>query len=380
MSPLSARIIGGVGRSLVFAGVVVLLFAGFQLWGTNLHESQAQNDLASDFDDLLSSDAAGQLEEVLAELEMQATEELDPTVSDGTASDGTTPEPTVTEIRAVVQDLAPELAEALRPDPGDAFARIEIPAIGVDKTMIEGVRRDDLRDGPGHYPETPFPGQAGNSAIAGHRTTYGAPFHDLHLLDPGDEIVVTTIQGAFTYRVMAHNDEAGNTVGHFIVTPQDTWVLDDRGDNRLTLTACHPLRSARQRIIVTAQLITEPAVTIEVPDPDPTPIEIASEELEDIGCVDCAPGSDGELAADSLDSAQNSLSNDENALEASLGWQRSELGPTLAWGALALAVVAAAMLIAHRWRKWLTYAGATPVFLVMLFFCFTHLDRLIPAF
>lgn len=378
MSPLTARIIGGIGRTLVFSGVVVLLFAGFQLWGTNLHESQAQNELAGELDELLASDAADELESVLAELE--AASALDETVDDPTITDPDA-EPVVTEVRAVVADLAPELAEALRPDDGDAFARIEIPAIGVDKTMIEGVRRSDLRDGPGHYPETPFPGQAGNSAIAGHRTTYGAPFHDLHLLDPGDEIVVTTIQGEFTYRVMAHNDDEGNTVGHFIVSPQDTWVLEDRGDNRLTLTACHPIRSARQRIIVTAELVTEPAVTITLPDREPDHAELAAEELDDgSGCIDCTPGDDAELAAESLDSAQNTLTGNENALEASLGWQTDEIAPAAAWGALALSVVAAAVVVGRRWRKWLTYVGATPVFGVLLFFSFTHLDRLIPAF
>ncbi len=393
MSELQARIIGGIGRTLVFAGVIVLLFAGFQLWGTNLHERQAQNELAGEFEDLLESDLATQLEAALAEAETADPDVLpdgtiaDPTLdADDPVIDAADPavDPGLAETRTVAVDLAPELADALRPADGDPFARIEIPAIGVDKTMIEGVRRDDLRAGPGHYPETPFPGQAGNSAIAGHRTTYGAPFHDLHLLEPGDEIDVTTIQGTFTYEVMAHEAPDGGTLGHFIVTPQDTWVLNDQGDNRLTLTACHPLRSARQRIIVTAQLVTQPAVTIELPDPDPVDVELAAGEdlegaLDEVGCVDCAPG-DNELAADHFDDGQNTMGDDESALEASLGWQRSELRPTIAWGALALAVVGLALLIGHRWRKWPTYVGATPVFFTLLFFCFTHLDRLIPAF
>ena len=117
-------------------------------------------------------------------------------------------------------------------------------ALGVDKTVVEGVGLDQLKRGPGHYPETPLPGQRGNASIAGHRTTYGAPFHNLDKLAKGDRIEVTTVQGTFVYEVADTK----------IVGIHDVDVLGDKGDNRLTLTACHPKYSAKQRIIVAAVL------------------------------------------------------------------------------------------------------------------------------
>ena len=88
-----------------------------------------------------------------------------------------------------------------------------IPAIGVDKIVVEGVSLADLKKGPGHYPETPLPGQEGNAAIAGHRTTYGAPFNRLDELEPGDEITVTTVQGEFTYEVTETADRVAHPGG-----------------------------------------------------------------------------------------------------------------------------------------------------------------------
>src|SRR3546814_9958345 len=93
-----------------------------------------------------------------------------------------------------------------------------------------------------------LPGPEGNAAIAGHRTTYGAPFNRIDELVPGDEIIVQTIQGEFRYTMTEQ----------LIVSPSQVDVLDDKGDNRLTLAACHPKYSARERIIVVAQL--DPAV------------------------------------------------------------------------------------------------------------------------
>ena len=86
------------------------------------------------------------------------------------------------------------------------MAKIEIPRIGVDWIVVEGVDVADLRKGPGHYPGTALPGVRGNVAIAGHRTTYGAPFQDINELDPGDEIILTTVTGRYVYRVTGTTD------------------------------------------------------------------------------------------------------------------------------------------------------------------------------
>jgi len=132
-----------------------------------------------------------------------------------------------------------------RPLKGDAIARISMPAIGVAEYVVEGTDLGSLRKGPGHYPETPLPGEPGTTAIAGHRTTYGAPFRDIDDLDPGDRIVVDMSDGRFVYRVE----------GTRIVDDQDLSVLDAVGHKRLMLSACHPLYSAAQRIIVYARQV-----------------------------------------------------------------------------------------------------------------------------
>ena len=119
--------------------------------------------------------------------------------------------------------------------------------------MVEGVDVDDLRKGPGHYPATPLPGQEGNSAIAGHRTTYGAPFGDLDQIAKGDKITLQTVQGTFTYVV----DQ-----DPFAVDPNDGDVLLPEPDPArtghyratLTLTTCNPKFSAAERLIVKASL------------------------------------------------------------------------------------------------------------------------------
>jgi sortase A len=135
----------------------------------------------------------------------------------------------------------------LRREPleGDAIARIGIPAIDVNEYVVEGTDTGDLRKGPGHYPETPLPGDPGTTAIAGHRTTYGAPFRNIDDLTRGDRIVVDMPDGRFIYRVERIT----------IVDDQDRSVLDPVGYRRLMLSACHPLYSAAERVIVFARQV-----------------------------------------------------------------------------------------------------------------------------
>ena len=139
-----------------------------------------------------------------------------------------------------------------QPLKGDAIARIEIPAIGVDEYVVEGTDLDSLRKGPGHYPETPLPGERGTAAIAGHRTTYGAPFRHIDELDPGDRIIIDMPDGRFVYRVEESK----------IVDDQDLSVLEPVGYRRLMLSACHPLYSAAQRIIVYARQVRREEATV----------------------------------------------------------------------------------------------------------------------
>jgi sortase A len=131
-----------------------------------------------------------------------------------------------------------------RVDPGDPIGRIVMPSIGVNEVFVEGTGAGDLRTGPGHYPATPLPGERGTVAIAGHRTTYGAPFRDIDDLDRGDRIELRMPYGRFVYRVERTQ----------IVEPTETSVTDRVDHDRLVLSACHPLYSAAKRIIVFARL------------------------------------------------------------------------------------------------------------------------------
>ena len=143
-------------------------------------------------------------------------------------------------------------SEACQIGEGDSLTRLIIPAIDVDVVVVEGVSAGALRAGAGHYPSTPLPCEPGNVAIAGHRTTYGRPFHNLDLLQPGDEIVMQVPIGECRYRV----------TGTTIVRPDNVAVIAPTTDQRLTLTTCHPKGSARERLIVTAELVqplTSPA-------------------------------------------------------------------------------------------------------------------------
>ena len=295
-----ARFLGAVGRTCITAGVLILLFVAYQLWGTGIREAQAQNRLEDDFAEVLE------------------------------AAERPTPSTSTTSTTAPGEEV-PETVPAIEAVPeGDPTARLVIPKIGVDKIVVEGVSLADLKKGPGHYPESPLPGQEGNAAIAGHRTTYGAPFHRIDELVAGDEITVETVQGSFTYRVTEQ----------LIVSPTQVDVLEDKGDNRLTLTACHPKYSARQRIVVVAELDPE-----EEPLPRPPRAEDAAPPpaLDDI---------DGEGAP---------------AL------------PAILLGVLCAALWLVAWVIGRAWRRWPTYALGLPFFLVALFYFFEEFSRLLPS-
>jgi len=125
-----------------------------------------------------------------------------------------------------------------------AVGRLRAGAIGLDAVVVEGTGGTTLRKGPGHYPDTPLPGEPGTVGIAGHRTTYGAPFRRVDDLEAGDPIELEMPYGRFTYRVERTR----------IVPPTAVWVTRRVAYDRLVLTACHPLYSAAQRIVVFARL------------------------------------------------------------------------------------------------------------------------------
>ncbi|MBW3626602.1 MAG: sortase [Actinobacteria bacterium] len=148
------------------------------------------------------------------------------------------------------QLATPEVEEAYRAGAvaeGESLTRLKIPSLGVDTVVVEGTTLSALRAGAGHYVDTPLPCEPGNVAIAGHRTTYGRPFHNLDRMKPGDEIILETPVGSCTYVL---------SKAPFIVEPTDFSVVAPTPAGMVTLTTCHPKNSAAQRLIVQADLQT----------------------------------------------------------------------------------------------------------------------------
>jgi sortase A len=138
--------------------------------------------------------------------------------------------------------------EQARVTTGHALGRIRLPTLHRSYVMVQGTDSTSLHKGPGHYPDTALPGESGTVAVAGHRTTYLAPFKTIDQLRPGDPIVLQMPYGIFTYRVQETR----------IVQPTALWVTRNVGYPRLVLSACHPLYSASHRIVVFAKLATAP--------------------------------------------------------------------------------------------------------------------------
>ena len=155
----------------------------------------------------------------------------------------------IADLRATKRQIA-VLARrfAHRVSTGEAIGRIVAPAMaGLNMVLIQGTDTASLEKGPGHYPETPFPGQGGTVGIAGHRTTYLAPFRHINSMQRGDRITLEMPYGRFRYRVQKTK----------IVDPNDLGVVKPVGYERLVLSACNPLYSAEQRFIVFARLVRE---------------------------------------------------------------------------------------------------------------------------
>jgi sortase A len=154
---------------------------------------------------------------------------------------------------ALPTSVAPSLPTPIAPPPEDGTTEetfevgtLEIPRTGLRVPFYEGIRLSTLDRGPGHWPGTAMPGDAGNVVLAGHRTSHHAEFRRLDELAPGDEVIMHTPAGRFVYRVASTE----------IVSPEAVWIADQTPDRTATLFACHPPGSVRERIVVRMELDT----------------------------------------------------------------------------------------------------------------------------
>ena len=304
----------GVGKvvvrsatALVVVGLLLIAFVAYQLWGTALYEEQAQSHLKS-------------------ELAIQLHRAV-PTTPNG-----------LSRKQRDLPDLARVTAPSLdEPALGQPVGLLSIPKIGVLDAVVEGVGEAQLEQGPGHYPGTPLPGEAGNVAIAGHRTTYAHPFYNLDALAPGDNIYILTSQGLFRYRV----------TGSQVVAPSDVAVLNTvPGHSTLTLTTCNPRYSAATRLVVTADF-------------------------------------DGRTApAVSTFSTQSKPKNLAGEASTSLGGGGAPVLPAALWGILAVALGVGAFLasraVGRRWR-FIVVLLAIPAVGLSLLVCFEHVSLALPG-
>ena len=160
--------------------------------------------------------------------------------STSTSTTSSTTAATTTTVPDTLPNPEGPPADPRAPEPLVELGTIEIPKIGVSKSIFEGVTLTTLDHGPGHWPGTAMPGHQGNVVIAGHRVSHDKPFRHLEQLEIGDDVIMTTAEGRFVYKV----------TGTEVVYPDALWIADQTADYTATLFACHPAGSTRQRIVV----------------------------------------------------------------------------------------------------------------------------------
>jgi sortase A len=308
----------------VTLGLLILLFVAYQLWGTGILTARAQHGLKQDF--------------AKAQQAYAAESTTSTTVRDR-------PPTTVGPTTSTTQPVRP--APPVPPQ-GEVEGVIKIPRISLNIAFVEGVSRDDLKKGPGHYPDTPLPGTLGNAAIAGHRTTFLHPFYDVDKLKPNDDIIVETVAGTFTYKVYAP-DPAHADVGHLIVKPTDVQVVDNTPNAQLTLTSCNPKFSAEQRIVIKARL---------------------------------APNESAKPARPQARRGTNSggkVRPHQALMEEGLSGQERSLTSAVRWGLGALVVGLAWWWAFRRWRHPITWIVGVVPFLAVLFAFYVYFEQALPA-
>jgi sortase A len=374
--------LGIVGRFLVSLGVLMFAFVAYQLWGTGIQTAREQTRLRQEF------------AEELATTVPPPTTAPPPTTIDPPTSDA--PAETTTTSTIAIEDIPPAVITA--PAEGEAVAQLAIPRMGIEqKIVVEGVNPSDLQDGPGHFPETPLPGQLGNAAIAGHRTTHGEPFRKIDKLEPGDEITVTTLAGVYIYVV----------TGQQIVDPDDYSAVIptlDPTKATLTLTSCHPVHSTTHRIVVVAELDvarsspvtlksdpSTPVAPSELPgegepvetdppetDPPATDPPATDPAITQVADPAVTAPLDTVAPADAVD--QVDPPDDSTELFANDWFTDPKAFPQVAlWGFGLILVSLAAWVVSRRVRRnWVGALLGIGPFVIVLYFFFENVNRLLP--
>ena len=375
---------------LIATGLLMFGFVAYQLWGTGLEYAQAQDRLEDDFSELIAAGPAPTTTTTTTTTtptSQPPAPTVDPSVP--TSAPATTAAPPTTAAPVAVPDFAP----------GDVMALIEIPSIGVETYVVSGVQPGDLKQGPGHYPDTPQPGQLGNSAIAGHRTTYGQPFYKLDDVAVGDEIIVTTVQGRFVYRATGSEVVAPNRADVIATTDPDV--------ARLTLTTCDPKYTARNRLVLYADLDLEASNAPPQPPIIVTDRPATSPDLAPATATTAPPSLDPTVTAASPPTTADTTpapaattattatkepvaapaepTDDTSGALADAfahGWFSDDAAfPQVAlWGFVLTALSIGAWLLSRRVRRnWVgALAGIVP-FVIALYFFFQNVNRLLPA-
>jgi sortase A len=375
--------VGGVGRVLIVTGLLMFAFVAYQLWGTGIEEARAQNKLENELEERRATLATLP---VTVPASTSAPETTPP--ADTTAPGETTPPATAPPATEAPPALPlPPIAE------GDAIGELRIPRIDLEKVIVAGVSVPDLKKGPGHFPQTPMPGELGNAAIAGHRTTYGGPFLQLDEVEVGDEIVWVNLFGQeFVYQV----------TGSEIVKPSQGEVINtlDPAKATLTLVTCDPVRTSKNRLIVYAELVAErsPAPTAgqeyygqEAGDPvaelpgEELPADSATADSATTGTLDesapaTAPATSvtGTTSTEPTDDPPAGFSDTDPFAQ---GWfSDTAAWPHIAaWGFLLVALCVGCYLLARALqRRWVGWIVAVAPFTFLLYFFFQNVNRLLP--
>ncbi len=347
-----------MGKAFIVVGLMMFAFVAYQLWGTGIQTAQAQNDLEAQFRDA-----------------MQSTTTIAPTT---TTSPPATTHPSSSSTTSTSTTSTVPVAASTPPVPsGDPIGVLTIPTLGIhDLYIVEDVGVPDLKKGPGHFRETPMPGQLGNAAIAGHRTTYGAPFYHLDRLQPGDLIEVDTFAGHFTYSVTST----------FVVHPEDYASVIPTVDPTvatLTLATCTPAYTARDRLIVKADLVPDQSDTVMAPPSatvpeSSTPATTVPETLPGESVPTTSPDttSPDTTIVPALDPGTASAGD-----AFAKGWfdDTSAIPQTLLWGLLLLGICVGSFYVGKAaQRLWVSYLVGFIPFVIVLYFFFENVNRLLP--